>query len=690
MKHETHKKIFGIFTVLAAAIFLTAPQTVFAVASQRTITAYDTIAHFETLLKGSGFFPNEAVTLVLMDPRGEQTELKVVSDPAGKISETIPLESTTTAGTYFLRENKTALETSFQVFPGEMDIKTSSMAVYKSTITVTIVDAFGNPLEGHEVTLISSRAADSIAPTSAVTNELGQASFSVDSQKAGVSVFTATDESAGSTLESRTSVTFNGATSKPVWLKSSVLNASAIGGDTEPVLIAQASSSVASFLIENFPASVRRNEATSFRVSAIDSSGNVVTSYTGTVVFTSTDPNATLPSPYVFSSADQGRKTFSLGVSFATVGTQKLTVYQQGNVLLKGEKAIDVIPSESGPGGSSQVRITMPATGTYARNTMSIEGEAAPNAKVQIYHNGQQVIEVQASGTGRFTYQTSLLVDGPHTFQAKSDGAESQTVSITIDSTPAQVEQVDISKTQLAPGEQTELTIRTDPDAKTVEATVGESLVELEADSQNPGVYQGIITAPAREGSYMINVIITDTLGNPSPAVEVGRITVNAGLTPDGPAVFEVPSKVTGVIPVAGNGRVTLQWNPATAASGIAFYRIYYGTTPGNLQLVVNTTSAATTWYVPNLRNGSTYYFQVVGVDANGNEGDNRSDVVTSVPLSSLPRSDDSPVLCDPEPCPPDASPPPYTPEDGPSVLLYPLAMMVANGVWRVVRKKRK
>ena len=48
-------------------------------------------------------------------------------------------------------------------------------------------------------------------------------------------------------------------------------------------------------------------------VTAEDAGGNVVTGYTGTVHFTSTDPKATVPASYTFTSQDAGSHTFAAG-----------------------------------------------------------------------------------------------------------------------------------------------------------------------------------------------------------------------------------------------------------------------------------------------------------------------------------------------------------------------------------------
>jgi hypothetical protein len=57
-------------------------------------------------------------------------------------------------------------------------------------------------------------------------------------------------------------------------------------------------------------------------VEAVDSANNRVTSYTGTIVFSSDDPLAALPANYTFTGADSGIHTFTNGVTLKTAGNK--------------------------------------------------------------------------------------------------------------------------------------------------------------------------------------------------------------------------------------------------------------------------------------------------------------------------------------------------------------------------------
>lgn len=695
------KKTLYMFLV-AVLVFLLSPQIARA-DRENGISALDTVAGFETKIEASDLSANAAVSFEVVKPNGDVSRLNGTTDEDGSVDFIVPDTFTREAGVYsvfFIGGNKRA---QFRVFPSEMSQSVSGVYSNKEfvaangsdyvRVNIRIADEFGNPLQFHEIKLTSSRSSDRIIGQPSTTDSKGLASFLVSSRERGISTLEAVDESTAAVLPQKARIIFFSAPS--VFRE--------IGGDPESYLLAQSTlvaqasgtstsgtssqGPVARFEIENLAATVNINDALSFRIRAVNASGNTVTSYTGTVTFTSTDNNAQLPTPYTFQASDQGSKTFDLSLTFRTAGSQRLTVAQQGNPLIRGERTVQVLQSRAV--GESQVRITRPAPGTYSVNSMDVEGEVAPNARVKIYDNGQQIAEIQANSTGRFSYRTTLLSDGQHTFNIESNGVQSAPVTITIDTTPARVENVQIEPQNVAPGATFQLSIRSDTNLNNVQATVGSDIIrDLEPDPQSPGRYTATMTAPSQSGEHTINVILTDNMGNPTPATEVGRIRVDAGLTPPPPSSFSVPSKVQSVTATAGNGRITLTWTPAQAENGIASYRVFYGTNAQNLNLTA--VGSTTTLEIPNLQNGATYYFQVLGVDTQGNEGDNRSDVISSTPQANLGfnnAGNNAPVLCDPSPCPPDVPYAPASPEDGPGVIGVIIAALASSSVLRFLRK---
>ena len=90
-------------------------------------------------------------------------------------------------------------------------------------------------------------------------------------------------------------------------------------------------------------------EPNTVTVAARDASGKVATAYRGTIHFTSTDKEATLPDDYTFTDADQGVHAFKLGVTFGTAGQQAIRAR---------DTAVDTIT------GRANVVVTAPASAT--------------------------------------------------------------------------------------------------------------------------------------------------------------------------------------------------------------------------------------------------------------------------------------------------------------------------------------
>jgi len=67
-----------------------------------------------------------------------------------------------------------------------------------------------------------------------------------------------------------------------------------------------------------------------------------------------------------------------------------------------------------------------------------------------------------------------------------------------------------------------------------------------------------------------------------------------------------------------GAGTISLAWD-ANTSSGIAGYKVYYGTSSGNYPDVINVGNTATST-VSNLQSGHTYYLAVTDYDTSGNE----------------------------------------------------------------------
>ena len=96
----------------------------------------------------------------------------------------------------------------------------------------------------------------------------------------------------------------------------------------------------ASALVISGPSSVDRDDGFSITVSAFDAYLNYATGYTGTVHFTSTDRNASLPANFTFNAADAGTYTFT--VALKRLGEQTITATDTLTSSITGSLSVTV------------------------------------------------------------------------------------------------------------------------------------------------------------------------------------------------------------------------------------------------------------------------------------------------------------------------------------------------------------
>jgi hypothetical protein len=181
------------------------------------------------------------------------------------------------------------------------------------TFTVTAVDAYGNTATGYTGTVhFTSSDARAGLP----------ANYSFQASDGGVHTFSATLKTAGTQLITATDT----------------VTASVTGSEAG---IAVHPAAASKFII-TAPSSVKAGVAFSLTLTALDAYGNVVTGYTDTVQFSSTDATAILPKNYTFTAADKGVHTFT-GLVLRKKGNQKITITDTHNSLLTGSVVVDVL-----------------------------------------------------------------------------------------------------------------------------------------------------------------------------------------------------------------------------------------------------------------------------------------------------------------------------------------------------------
>jgi hypothetical protein len=106
-------------------------------------------------------------------------------------------------------------------------------------------------------------------------------------------------------------------------------------------------------------------------VTAVDPFGQVAVGYTGTVTFSTSDPdpNVVLPADYTFQPGDAGQVTFPGGVVLITPGQQTVTATDTANTTIAGTVAVSVSgpsPPPARTGRPEERPFTAPAEGLWA------------------------------------------------------------------------------------------------------------------------------------------------------------------------------------------------------------------------------------------------------------------------------------------------------------------------------------
>jgi hypothetical protein len=190
------------------------------------------------------------------------------------------------------------------------------------TFTVTAEDAFGNLATGYSgtVRLTSSDSRATLSGNYTFTAaDRGTHTFGAVLVTAGAQSLTATDAT------------------NP-----------AVSGTQGDIVVAPAA--VRGLRLSGSPSPAVAGSPWTFTVTAVDAYGNTVPTYAGTVHLTSSDPQATLPSDYLFRASDQGTHTF--GAVLFTAGSQALTATDDANALSGGDSGITVLAA-----GASFLRV---------------------------------------------------------------------------------------------------------------------------------------------------------------------------------------------------------------------------------------------------------------------------------------------------------------------------------------------
>jgi hypothetical protein len=183
----------------------------------------------------------------------------------------------------------------------------------------------------------------------------------------------------------------------------------------------------ASFSVSGFPSPSTAGVAGSVTVKALDANGNVVTSYTGTVAFTSSDAHAVLPANYTFTTTDQGVHT--LTVTLKTAGTESVTATDTANSSVTGsETGITVNPAAAALLSFSNV----PSSTTAGRAfTLTLTAKDAYGNTATGYRGTVKFTSSDAKAVLAANYTFTSSDAGVHNFTVTLETAGAQSVTAT-------------------------------------------------------------------------------------------------------------------------------------------------------------------------------------------------------------------------------------------------------------------
>jgi uncharacterized repeat protein (TIGR03803 family) len=185
-----------------------------------------------------------------------------------------------------------------------------------------------------------------------------------------------------------------------------------------------------SFAVSAFPSPSTAGTADSFNVTALNADGTVNTGYTGTVTFSSSDPQAVLPANYTFTAADQGMHTFT--ATLETAGTQSITATATANSSTVGsDTGITVNPAAAASVSFSNVPSSTTAGSAF---TLTLTAKDAYGNVATGYTGTVHFSSSDAKAVLPANYTFTGADAGQHTFSItlKTAGTQSLTATDTV------------------------------------------------------------------------------------------------------------------------------------------------------------------------------------------------------------------------------------------------------------------
>ena len=619
--------------------------------------AADTIAGYTTTVRTSLVSPEQDLMLELTKPSGAVVQLPFAAGPDGYGKIEVNAYHTQQAGlykiaTYFPGKKDRANYASFRVYADKPSLQLSQVQESKNSaeangndavyITVTLYDAFKNPVPNQLVKSISSRSIDELTLGSQTnfTNADGKVVYKVSSMSDGISTITILNATSNEVLEERVNILFQKAFSGGVGgdgrsLSGNAFQASLLAqsGNTLGATTTQAAARI---LVSTNPISPAVNENFDITVEALTAAGAPALDYRGTIIFTSDDPLAQLPlkdTGYTFTGAEQpaGKKIFAKAAQFSTSGSKTITIKDQADPTLKGTVTVAV-------GGNStsteKISIITPQPGILTSKDVLVKGKAKPFMKLKFFDNNDEVTQAQADDAGSFEGTLSALVDGTHSLTVKGyDDAgmlvtTSDAIDFTIKASVPFVKKITFSPVQdtYAPGQTITVSVDSEPELSAASLVINNISIPLVEDPITKGTYTASLTLPTTAGSFVPKVQLKNKLGITAEQAASTALNVQE-------VAFDLNTLKFEPQP---DGTVKVSWTAPANTSGITGYQMLHGLDQQNMKDMQPVNLSETSIVTSGLTPATPYFFQfqVLGQNNAVVKASEVKQVVTSDALS--------------------------------------------------------
>lgn len=596
---------------------------------------------------------NQEVNILITKPDESSFELKATTKEDGKAKVLLPGEELSMSGEYTAVAqqgySKNASSETFNVLPGKASpthsrVSFSQNALQKgqsAQMVIFLADEFGNPVTGHELSISPSQSSVQVYTSEFATDEKGKMDFSVSGSGAGVVSFSIFDATEGENILGQAQLAFTTA-----------------NGDL-PVSLAE-SGPVDAFELSGLESQTLASERQTVSVTAVDVNGNTVTDYTGTVRFSSTDSEAVLPDDYTFTADDLGEHQFSLSIKLISPGTQTLTLTDLDQTNVTGALSTKVVTTLDSTSTASDAynsdfettdferdgdfTLISPASGSYSTSTIEVQGEGEYGNSAVVMLNDEEAGRTEIAFDNSFTYALQDLKDGSYDVKVNivdKDGnvvETSDVETVTVDTTAPSLASIssDIQKDIPASSTVT-VTVLSETGLESANLLFQDQITSME-ETNTAGKYQAKLVMPSTEGTYPLDVVLSDALGNEAQYRDQLSLVVGPSTEPSTPtSTVSGVQKVTGLTATPGEENASLSWETPESENTIAYYRIYYGPSSDALFAISETYDSSTHWTIPGLVAGQAYYFAVTAIDVEGNESE-QSEIALALPtVSSTP-----------------------------------------------------